>query len=324
MKNEEKPLVTFALIAYNQEQYIDEAIKGALTQLYSPLEIILSDDCSEDATFKIMQQKASAYTGKHEVILNRNEKNQGIGGHINSVMKLACGELIVVAAGDDISLPERVSKIVDAWCASGKRAMSIHSSVHRIDQFGNAMGIRRCQYLSALENAASIAKINPPVMGSSHAWHKGVFEKFPPLGLGVIHEDRAIPFRSSMLGEVMYLDEPLVKYREGTGITASTSNIFSHEDSLYGKGLVMLERFKVDAVQKQNDALYMGRLDLVVVLDKAMKKIDLSLLFARKRSLIEIVNYTLVEKISLMVFLKQFIKYKTPAYRSVFWLRSKL
>jgi hypothetical protein len=47
----ERPFVTFALFVYNQEKYIREAVEGAFSQTYEPLEIILSDDCSTDRTF---------------------------------------------------------------------------------------------------------------------------------------------------------------------------------------------------------------------------------------------------------------------------------
>ena len=49
-----RPLITFALFAYNQEKYIEEAVQGAFLQTYSPLEIILSDDGSTDRTFEII------------------------------------------------------------------------------------------------------------------------------------------------------------------------------------------------------------------------------------------------------------------------------
>ena len=71
----EKPLITFALFAYNQERFIREAVEGAFSQTYSPLEIILSDDCSPDRTFEIMKEMAAEYTGPHTIVLNRNEKN---------------------------------------------------------------------------------------------------------------------------------------------------------------------------------------------------------------------------------------------------------
>ena len=55
----DRPLVTFALFAYNQEEFIREAVEGAFAQTYEPLEIILSDDCSSDRTYEIIQEDGS-------------------------------------------------------------------------------------------------------------------------------------------------------------------------------------------------------------------------------------------------------------------------
>ena len=51
-----KPLISFLLLTYNQENYIQDAINGALAQTYSPLEIIISDDCSTDGTYKKIEE----------------------------------------------------------------------------------------------------------------------------------------------------------------------------------------------------------------------------------------------------------------------------
>jgi glycosyltransferase involved in cell wall biosynthesis len=109
----DRPLVTFALFAYNQEQYIREAVEGAFAQTYEPLEIILSDDCSSDQTFEIMQRMAAAYNGPHEVRARRSSMNRGILNHVLEVAHEARGTFIVVAAGDDISRPERTNTLVD-------------------------------------------------------------------------------------------------------------------------------------------------------------------------------------------------------------------
>ena len=110
--SESYPLVTFVLLAYNQEKYIREAVEGAFSQTYSPLEIILSDDCSKDRTFEIMSKMKEMYNGPHRIILNRNQTNLGIGRHYNRVMELSSGEIVELAAGDDISLPWRTSDSV--------------------------------------------------------------------------------------------------------------------------------------------------------------------------------------------------------------------
>src|SRR4051812_34720579 len=85
-QNSGRPLVTFALFAYNHERFIRKAVDGALAQTYQPLEIIISDDCSTDRTFEIAQGMASAYNGAHKVVVNRNPKNLGADGfglHVN-------------------------------------------------------------------------------------------------------------------------------------------------------------------------------------------------------------------------------------------------
>ena len=70
----ERPLICFGLLAYNQEPFIREAVEGALAQTYAPLEIILSDDCSTDRTFEIMQETVAAYRGPHKVVLMTPDK----------------------------------------------------------------------------------------------------------------------------------------------------------------------------------------------------------------------------------------------------------
>ena len=77
------PLVTFLLIAYNQEKYIEDACLAALSQKYNFMEIIFSDDCSTDNTYKIMEGIVRRYTGPHKIILNRNDVNLGLIKHIN-------------------------------------------------------------------------------------------------------------------------------------------------------------------------------------------------------------------------------------------------
>lgn len=150
------PLASFVLLTYNQEGFIREAVEGAFSQTYSPLEIILSDDCSSDSTFAIMKEMATTYTGPHKIVLNRNSENMGLGRHYSKLMELATGEIVVIAAGDDVSLPHRTTRSVEVLAAnleiisvslglipfSGEsipevsgRAQSDRVEVHDIDRF---------------------------------------------------------------------------------------------------------------------------------------------------------------------------------------------
>jgi glycosyltransferase involved in cell wall biosynthesis len=116
-------LVSFLIIAYRQERFIREAVRGALSQTYEPLEVIISDDCSPDRTFDVIKEEVEAYRGPHKVIVNRNEANVGLAGNLNMAWSLSHGEFVVAQGGDDISMPQRTETLLQArqprrWIAS--------------------------------------------------------------------------------------------------------------------------------------------------------------------------------------------------------------
>ncbi|MFZ7095387.1 glycosyltransferase [Luteimonas dalianensis] len=206
------PLVTFALLAYNQENYVTEAVNGALSQRYPKLQIILSDDASADRTFELMQEAMSRYDGPHEVILRQNKKNEGIGAHVNCIMQIAKGEIIIAAAGDDVSLPDRTSRTVDAFISSDEPVYSVWSRAAYIDDQGSVLQ-REFPGNTDGYTEKSMVRNRLPVIGATHAWRNEVFEFFGPLMSDVMFEDNAISFRSYLLGAVKFLDETLVRYR---------------------------------------------------------------------------------------------------------------
>src|SRR5258706_790207 len=101
-----RPLLPFVVATFNQEAYVRQAITNAFAQTYSPLEIIISDDCSRDRTFIIASEMAATYKGPHTIRLNRNPTNFGIGGHVNRIMELCRGALVIAAAGDEVCLSD--------------------------------------------------------------------------------------------------------------------------------------------------------------------------------------------------------------------------
>jgi len=208
----ERPLISFVLTSYKQERFTREAVAGALAQTYSPLEIILSDDCSPDGTFAVMEEMARNYRGPHRVILNRNPQNLGLIAHLNKVIAMSQGEFIVPAAGDDISLPERAESIWRVWQASGGRARSIYTPVIEMqqDQLRTYKFVSRPEW-NTLEHQLCTGFNN--VLGASQCYHRSLFDVFGPLPATVAEEDHVLPFRAALLGAVVFHPVPLVKYR---------------------------------------------------------------------------------------------------------------
>lgn len=218
----EKPVVTFILFSYNQEKYIREAVESILSQDYSPLEIILSDDCSSDKTFSIMKEMADEYEGPHKILIRCNIINKGFAEHINQVVLLATGRLIVVSAGDDLSESNRTSVLVDFWLQHGAPVCSLFSAMSEIDKNSQLTGKIYRSFLPWTSlNPIDLIRLNASVFGAAHAWSADVMSSFPPLHTSVINEDSVIPFRASLLGGVMYVDKVLVKYRANIGLASN-------------------------------------------------------------------------------------------------------
>jgi len=227
----DRPLITFALYTYNQERFIREAIYGAFSQTYTPLEIIISDDCSADQTFAVVKEMVAGYKGPHQVRVNRNTRNLGIGGHTDKMMmELVRGELIVCAAGDDISAPERVETIYQAWERSGRKAYYILSGYQRMTIDGKKDRIVRPTdaMMFWTETIAGYIKKNRPMIapGCVQACHKDVFAVFGPITLAPSIEDNSITLRAMLLGKVLLLPDVLVYWRMSGAVSLVKDPLF--------------------------------------------------------------------------------------------------
>lgn len=224
----DRPKVSFYILAYNHQTMIREAIDGALNQTYQPLEIIISDDCSKDNTWQVIQDAVSDYQGPHSIVARRNERNLGISQHINEVWKHCQGDWIVASAGDDISKPDRVERIMEAVVARPEIKL-VQSWIDEVDAEGNWIEVNRlgCDCnpgeLKIYGLKERIAGTSYHAHGAAMAYSREVVDRFSPLPQGMIFEDNVVNLRAELLGSAAILALPLVKHRNHEGqITQST------------------------------------------------------------------------------------------------------
>lgn len=256
----ERPLVSMLLITYRQPDTIGAAVAGALAQTYQPLEIIASDDASGDATWTNLCAAVEGYGGPHRVRLNRNEANLGIGAHLSALAQMAQGELLVVAAGDDVSLPQRCERLVQAWLAQGRRPDLLASALADIDDSGRVHGEIVPDELQSYTSLAQWATRPPFVVGAAQAWTKRLFDRFGPLPPGTVAEDLVMVFRAIGSGGALTLREPLVQYRRG-GISRRRRSLHAHD--VVERLLKNNRHALVETELMLRDAQRMGRLDEV-------------------------------------------------------------
>lgn len=209
-------LATYALFAYRHEAFVAAALRGVARQTYRPLEVIVVDDGSPDRTREVIEAELRGFPADIRVIRIFHESNQGLPGAINAAVRAASGRVIIFGAGDDVSAPERVEKIMEAFGQPG--VTFAHSAVNMIDAEGRLIAAPSPRPEDAafrlddvLSGAAS------PIVGASCAYAAEIFRRFDALPPGILREDVILPLRALCIGQGRYLSARLVQYRTHDG-----------------------------------------------------------------------------------------------------------
>lgn len=102
------PLVSVVIPAYNAERYIRRTVESALAQTYSPIEVIIIDDGSIDATADIV--RGIAAHDSRLVLLQK--ENGGVASARNHGIGAAHGSLIAPLDADDVWYPNKLEEQV--------------------------------------------------------------------------------------------------------------------------------------------------------------------------------------------------------------------
>ena len=103
-------LVSIGMPVYNSEKYLEKALCAILSQTYSHLEVIISDNASTDRTGEICRTFAS--TDKR-IRYYRNETNLGASRNFGLVFELSKGTYFRWATYDDLMAPEAIERCLE-------------------------------------------------------------------------------------------------------------------------------------------------------------------------------------------------------------------
>ena len=105
---------TVVVSCYKQEDYIAECLNSILNQEVNfDFEILVSDDCSPDATPEILKRFAELYPERIKLILR--SQNFGAARNYIDVHNQAEGEIVFHFDGDDVMLPGKLQKQFDLF-----------------------------------------------------------------------------------------------------------------------------------------------------------------------------------------------------------------
>ena len=239
------------------------------------MEILVSDDCSQDGTWEVLQDMAGAYKGPHDLRLMRNESNLGIIRNLEKAFRAASGQLIVKADGDDVSEPGRVRRIEEEWDKCGHEAMFLAHGTALMDVDGNAAGHRGFGFSGWSPFGEKDMLWGRPrhYQGNSCAYRRELISGFPPVEFPGAVDDLLLTLRAiAMAGRraVWHFPDELTRYRMGCGRTNDYSAKRRTVARTYGMILNAFLQFRQDLARLEG-AMEPGRhADFVKWTDEAV------------------------------------------------------
>ena len=110
--DERRPLISVLIPNYNYAAYVASAVDSALAQTYPNIEVVVSDNCSTDGAWELLNER---YGSDPRVRLHQNERNVGMARNFDVLMELARGEYVMCLSSDDFLLPPHLTRLEEAF-----------------------------------------------------------------------------------------------------------------------------------------------------------------------------------------------------------------
>ena len=102
------PLVSICVPTYNSSRFLRETLDSLAAQTYGNLEVLISDNASNDESLAIARE----YGAKYGFRIVANSSNYGAFNNWNRLVELAQGEYVAIYHSDDIYTPTIVEESV--------------------------------------------------------------------------------------------------------------------------------------------------------------------------------------------------------------------
>lgn len=109
-----EPKVTIAIPTLNRVNYLKLAIASSLAQTYKNIEIVISDNVSEDGTPELL----ASYASDPRIRLLRQTERLDMVGNWNACLAAATGEYFLLLSDDDMLEAEAIEALLSAFTSS--------------------------------------------------------------------------------------------------------------------------------------------------------------------------------------------------------------
>ncbi|MDG2422007.1 MAG: glycosyltransferase family 2 protein [Gammaproteobacteria bacterium] len=222
------PKIAILLSTYNGEKYLSEQLDSVLAQTYQNLIVIVRDDGSSDGTLMILEKYSLLYKGKIHIVPSES-KNFGASGSFSFLIEYVLEKKEVLGLTstymmfcdqDDIWLPEKVKLQISKMLATERNSFAgpilVHSDLRVVSATNQLIAGSFVQYqgLEIGRNRFTNIIISNLVTGCTALINEQLARKAIPIPKNAIMHDWWLALVAAAFGEVIFLNTPLVSYRQ--------------------------------------------------------------------------------------------------------------
>jgi len=242
--NQPRPRVSIGLPVFNGMPYLESSLASLLAQDEADIEIIVSDNASQDGTEAHCRAVAAR---DPRVRYSRNEVNIGAAANFQRVLSLSTAPFFAWAAHDDIYSRQFISRCLDGLQSRPEAALCVPAH-RRIDDKGVLISVRQepPQLASPdLETRLRAHLSRRAWLTIYGLWRREVLTRIgpPPPVWG---SDVILVWRALLLAPIETIAEPLADYRVFREKTADATifGITGAESRLHFPNTGMLRQLK--------------------------------------------------------------------------------
>ncbi len=212
--------LSIALCTYNGARFLREQLQSLANQTLLPFEVLITDDCSTDNTFDIIQEFSNVLNIKYF----QNEDSLRVTKNFEKAISLCTGNIILMCDQDDLWHADKLAKI-HAYFQENLKSLAIFSDAELVDEQGKNLnqnfwsavrfhGVQREQWKSG--NAIEILLAGNRSAGCMMAFRKELKTAILPFPTHIpemIH-DNWITMVAAMMDAMGIIEEQLVSYRQ--------------------------------------------------------------------------------------------------------------
>lgn len=211
------PKISVIQSSYNDELFIEKAVRSILAQSFTDFEYIIINDGSTDRTGDILASLAK----EDDRITIITQKNRGLVAALNTALSYSKGQFIARMDGDDISLPSRFEQQLSVL-ESDSQLIVCGGSFEIIDSSGLLIGTTLLPKSdAALKRHMHVG--NPFAHGSIMARRDLIVSKGGYLDVGPI-EDYDLWIRLIDSGAFAAIESPIFQFRKNQAGISSTNH----------------------------------------------------------------------------------------------------